>query len=97
MKPTDYLLGMALAYMVIKELFKLVREKKESPSEMIRVTDESELQYRQSMMAQHDKITECLIDVSKNLAGIATVGKSTDEKCEKIKENTIIIKDRISN
>jgi len=95
LKTTDYFLFVAGAYFVIKELIKLLGKKnKDDSAQVIRVTDEAELQYRQSMMVQHDKIVQCLQGMTVSLAEISLVSNSTNDKCENIKENVSIVIDR---
>ena len=97
LKSTDYLIALAMAYFVIKELFKMLNNKKNEPLTITRVTDESELEHRRQMMDQHAKMIEVL-NTNINIGqGIEAVGKSTNEKCARMEKSLIIIEDRIVN
>ena len=97
LKSTDYLIALAMAYFVIKELFKVINSKKNAPTEIIRVTDESELEFRRQAAVEHKEMIGVLQKINTELIGNSAVSKSTNQKCENIKENMIIVKDRIVN
>lgn len=87
-KPTDYMLALALAYFVIKELFKLLGKKQEQEKSPVNF-------YSSLIMKQHEKIIERLEDVGTTLQTISAVSKSTNEKTQIIKDDCIIIKERL--
>ncbi len=90
LKSTDYLLALALAYFVIKELISLIRIKIENKGESVVQTsaaDETEILYRQNMMTQHRKMIEALT----TCVGFS---KSIHQKVDSIEKDVVIIKDR---
>ena len=85
-KPIDYMLALALAYFVIKELFKLLSQKKDDTKASF---------YSGLIMKQHEKIIDRLEDVGATLQTISAVSKSTNEKTQAIKDDMIVLKERI--
>ncbi len=87
LKSTDYLIAIALAVYVIKQLIEIIKNKKEQTPSKNNDTNESEILYRQSMMAQHEKMIVAL-------TGIVAVTKSTNDKCGNMEKDIIVIKER---
>ena len=111
LRTTDYLLFVGMAYFVIKQLLNIINKRSDSPPEIVRVHDESEIIFRQNMMQQHTGMTEALKalsdankqtvdklqEISVILVGIDRVGQSTNNKVENIKNDMILVKDRVDN
>lgn len=89
----EKMIALGLAIYVIKELIGIIKSlanMKTKPVAGSTKTDESELLYRQQMMTQHERMTEALTTC-------VAVTKSTNEKCEKIKTDVIVIRDRVTS
>jgi len=88
LKSTDYFIIVGMGYFIIKELLKLLNKKDDKK-------DEASLENRRQQAEQHSKNIELQSQQITILNGIAAVTKSTNEKCEGMKESIILIKARV--
>lgn len=91
-KPTDYMLALALAYFVIKELFKLVTKKQDDKDKSS--LSEVDKLYRTQIMSQHNSMIERLEDIGTALITISDTTKNTQSLTGHIKDDCTVIKER---
>jgi len=93
LKSTDYFIAVTMAYFIIKELLKII-SKKSDPDQS---KDQIGIEHRRQMMNQNEKIMEGLQGTVSALQTIKAISQSTNNKVDIIKDDMILVKDRILN